>query len=169
MLIAWYCFFGYKYSFVYIWGKSMEPTHMHREVIVVERVKTLGKFWKPAKLDAVVIEDKKENEALVKRVIGLAGDKIKIKDGYVYLNGKKFEDPYSRGRIGVLLVDSDNQPLRYWETGHWGNAGDPVIQYVTTADEITVPEGHVWVIGDNRVESWYGALPVKDIKALVIF
>ena len=141
---------------------------MHREVVVVERVRTLGERWSPAKLDAVVIEDKAENEALVKRVIGLAGDKVKIKNGYIYINDSKFEDPYGKGRVGIFLVDESGEPLLYWESGEWGNVGDPVIEY-SNYQELTVPERHVWVIGDNRTESWSGVLPIKDIKALVIF
>ena len=166
MLLAWYCVFGYKYSFVYVWGDSMKPSFHHRESVIVQY--NLKKDWAPARLDAVVIEDKEENEVLIKRVIGLAGDKIEIKKGYVYVNGKRFDEPYGKGRVSVLLVDIDGEPLRYWEAGEWGSVGDPVVEY-TDKKEITVPKGHVWLIGDNRPESWFGVLSVKSVKAIVIF
>jgi signal peptidase I len=38
-----------------------------------------------------------QNNRLVKRVIGVSGDEVDIIDGYVYLNGKKLEEPYAKG------------------------------------------------------------------------
>ena len=94
MLFSWYCFFGWKYGFAYILGESMEPTYKDREVVVVQNINTLGKEWIPERWDVVIIKNKEEKEDLAKRVIGLAGDTIEIKDGLIYLNGKKIKDPY---------------------------------------------------------------------------
>lgn len=65
------------------------------------------------------IEDK-ENERLIKRVIGLEGDTIQIKDGYLYRNEEKIEEPFIA------------EPIEY-EFG-----------------PVKVPKDHFFFLGDNR-------------------
>lgn len=67
---------------------------------------------------------KKEDPRMrfVKRVIGIAGDTVDIKDGKVYVNGKELEEPYIKG-------DTDTRGLEY---------------------PLVVPEGKLFVLGDNR-------------------
>ena len=60
---------------------------------------------------------------IVKRVIGLPGDTIDIKDGYVHLNGNRLEENYVKGQTFERLG------LSY---------------------PITIPENKVFVLGDNR-------------------
>ncbi|UDY36385.1 signal peptidase I [Dermatobacter hominis] len=62
---------------------------------------------------------------LIKRVIGLPGDTVQTKDGDVYVNGRQLEEPY--------LAD--------------GTVSDGL------DDPVTIPDGHVWVMGDNRGDS----------------
>lgn len=62
---------------------------------------------------------------LIKRVIGLPGDTVSAREGQVYVNGKKLVEPYLAE--GTPTYDMDN-PL-------------------------TVPEGQLWVMGDNRTNS----------------
>jgi signal peptidase I len=59
---------------------------------------------------------------LVKRVVGLPGETVKIADGQVYINGKPLEEPYTNGK--TVPIDS--------------------------RDEFIVPEGHYFMMGDNR-------------------
>ena len=165
MMIAWYCFFGHKYQFTYSHGISMQPTHLDGEWVVVEKRSYLSKGWKPDWLDIVVIFDEESGDKLTKRVIGLEGDTIEIKEGVIYLNDKKLEEPYGRGKILVYLVDENNNNLKYWEGE---KAGGPVVE-LTNEKAKKIPEGNVWVIGDNREASWYGVLPINKIKGLVIF
>ena len=62
---------------------------------------------------------------LIKRVIGLPGDTVQTKDGDVYVNGRRLEEPYlAKGTVSEGLDDP-----------------------------VTVPDGHVWVMGDNRGDS----------------
>ena len=80
----------------------------------------------------------------IKRVIGVAGDHIKITDGKVYLNGEELQEDYvAEGAVTI----SD----RY--------------------TDITVPEGHVFVMGDNREHSTdsraFGCIPVEKIESKV--
>ena len=83
----------------------------------------------------------------IKRVIGVAGDHIEIRDGKVYLNGQKLEEDYL-------------------DEGVTTNMG----QYGVFSD-IVVPEGYVFVMGDNRDHSTdsraFGCIPVEKIEGKV--
>ena len=77
-----------------------------------------------------------DNPDYIKRVIGLPGDKIKVKDGLVYVNGNRLDEPY---------LDQETE----WPAG---------------LGTVTVPEGSLFVMGDNRgnsLDSRYG-LGVHD-------
>ena len=82
----------------------------------------------------------------IKRVIGVEGDHIKIEDGKVYLNDEELNEPYLRSGI----------------TTEGGNYTD-----------IIVPEGCVFVMGDNRPHSTdsrsFGCIPVEKIESRVLF
>ena len=86
-----------------------------------------------------------EQERLVKRVIGVAGDEIDIQNGYVYINGERLEESYVNG---ITLP---------------GNVKLP----------ITVGEGELFVIGDNREVSRdsrdFGPIDVKQVEGKAVF
>lgn len=141
----------------------MEPTYKDKEMIIVQNLRTLGGDWSPSRWDVLIIRDKAESENLSKRVVGLEGETVEIKSGHIYINNKKVHDPYGRGqRVSFLLVDDNYEKLYIWGTDK------QAVEYADV-NKMTIPKGHVWVIGDNRAMSWYGTLPIKDIKALVIF
>ena len=150
--------FGFKYKIIYVQGASMDPTYKNSELIVVERMRSLGENWAPDRYDVIVAKEKDGASSLCKRVIGVCGDKIEIENGYIHLNNRELKDPFmghqwNDGRIGYFMVDDFDQVIDIkWE----GMA------------EITVPEGYVWVIGDNRGYSWFGLLPIENIEYLVI-
>ncbi len=84
----------------------------------------------------------------IKRVIGVAGDTVSFDgEGHVLLNGEILDEPY---------------------------LGDEVRTYAGAAGEsITVPEGYIFVMGDNRSVSLdgrsFGCTPVEDVKGKVFF
>lgn len=161
MLFVWWATFGYKYQFIYTDGVSMQPTLYDGDWIILQKRSAMEKNWKPDRYDVLVITDDNTDEDLSKRVIGTQGDTIEIKEGEIYLNDKKHEDPFGKGRIFYYLVNQADNHLYYWGTN------EKVVEY-PSEQKLTVPEGYVWIIGDNRAESWYGLLPIKDIKGLAV-
>lgn len=83
----------------------------------------------------------------IKRVIALPGEHVKIEDGYVYINGEKLEEKYLQEGV---ITDS--------------------LQGVFS--DITVPEGYVFAMGDNRSKSTdcrrFGCVPIEKIEGKVV-
>lgn len=106
-------------------GQSMEPSlHTHQRV-VVEKV-TYRFFHGPQRGDIVVIDqypEQKDDDMLIKRVIGLAGETIEMRDGVVYIDGEQLEER--------------------WTVNPGGGSFGPM----------TIPPLHVFVMGDNRGHS----------------
>ncbi len=84
----------------------------------------------------------------IKRVIGLPGEHVKIEDGYVYINGEKLEEDYLQEGV---ITDS---------------VGGGVFT------DITVPEGYIFVLGDNRSKSTdsrrFGCVPLNKLEGKVV-
>ncbi len=75
-------------------GESMEPTLYNDDSVIIQKV---SYYWnEPKRYDVVVfpvsIQQDEEDVYYIKRIIGLPGERIQIKDGHVYINGSKLED-----------------------------------------------------------------------------
>jgi len=153
--------FTLNYRFVFVDGDSMHPTYTHRELIVEERVSSLGENWTPKRGDVIVVLDD-VGDKLIKRVVALPGEQVKIKDGNIYINEKEYKDPYTHMKIGILLVNEEGIPFRSWQTG------ELVYDYIPK-DYRRLETGEYWVIGDNRTMTWYGTIKMKDIEGKVLY
>lgn len=152
---------GPYYKLIYMIGDSMDPTVEHGRILIVKRAL---KEYSPRRYDVVAIEDVAAGDLLVKRVLALPGEWYEIREGVVYLNGNKRMDLYGHGKISFDLVDTiTNEYLRYWSGP---DKGEVVIELVDQKPE-QVPLGHVWVIGDNRKDSWFGLLPIGHIRGTI--
>ncbi|WP_223555750.1 MULTISPECIES: signal peptidase I [Lysinibacillus] len=117
---------------VLVKGASMMPTLEDHDRVIVNKIgPTLQSY---DRFDIVVIEMNEETN-YIKRIIGLPGDKIEYKDDQLYINGEKYNEPY---------LDQYKNELK--DTG--------TLTYDFTLEqnlgETTVPEGHYFVLGDNR-------------------
>jgi|LUMV01.1.fsa_nt_gb signal peptidase I len=139
MLAAWWIFVGKDYRFMRVTGQSMEPTLNDGQWMVVEKPKKNQTF---DRFDMVLLKDEKEYGTMCKRIIGVAGDEILFGNGLIFINGQKLNDKIARELKTYKMF--------------------------TVEAELIVPEGHVWVIGDNRENSWHGLISIKNILGKII-
>lgn len=104
-------------------GSSMEPALQNKDQIIVEEVSYY--MHEPERFDVIVFPFS-EGVYYIKRVIGLPGEMIQIKEGAVYINGNKLEDPYAT----VPMEDAG-----------------------LAAEEIILAKDEYFVLGDNRNNS----------------
>lgn len=124
-------------------GFSMLPTLHDGEFVLVNK---LAYQWgTPSRGDIIVFRSTTTNDLdLIKRIMGLPGDKINIHNGQVVVNGQNVTEPYI------------NAVPNY--SGEW-----------------QVPDGYLFVLGDNRNDSSdshaWGFLPEKNVigKAMLIY
>jgi len=162
--IAFAIGFGSNYRFIYVDGESMSGTISNGEWIIIQKRRNLGQHWIPSVYDVVIARDPEhKGDLLVKRVIALPKDEIEIKDGYIYINDKKLDDMYGHGRLLYYLVDENGEQLHFWD-----KPSQPAVEYETHG-KVVVRDDYVWVIGDNRKDSYYGFVPVKNIIGKVIW
>jgi signal peptidase I len=112
---------------------------------------------------------------LVKRVVGIPGDRLRIEDGRVTVNGLTQSEPYAAFEPAAPNPFRDNFPAKIYTDP----AVDPVwwrqMQSLTRQGELVVPRNEYFVLGDNRNHSndsrTWGFVPRQEIVArpLVIY
>ena len=109
--------------------------------------------------DVIVFKFPEEPERdFIKRVIGLPGDTVELRSRQVYINGQKLEEPYAHY---MFPAGDENGPATFDVRERYG--------------PVTVPEGHYFMMGDNRDNSqdsrYWGFLPEHYVKgrALMIY
>ena len=75
-------------------SESMENTLLIGDRVLVDRIS--WRFSDPARQNIVVFHPPFAGPVLIKRIIGMPGDEVSLKDGAVYINGKKLDEPYVR-------------------------------------------------------------------------
>ena len=148
---------------VLVSGSSMDPTLADRERVFATR------NTNPERFDIVTFPAPDEpSKSYVKRVIGLPGDTVEFKNDILYVNGKEMAEPY---------LDEYKEKLP---------AGEYLTQVTSTDGKIysefglsnilgtaTVPEGKLFVLGDNRRVSKdsriIGFIDQKDLTGNVKF
>ena len=92
LIITSVVLFGFILVPVKITGRSMEPTCYDGQVSLVNM---FAYTWKePQRGDVVAIKIDDKKQVILKRVIGMPGEKIAFHTGVVFINGKRLEEPY---------------------------------------------------------------------------
>ena len=144
---------------------SMLPTLQIGDHLLVNkllygiRIPIVGKrvlqVFQPEHDDVIVFvypEDRSKD--FIKRVKGIPGDTIEVRNKIVYINGEKIDDPHAHFEPGARLIPN--------------NPRDNLAPF-------TVPPGQVFVMGDNRDHShdsrFWGTVPIDDIlgKAFILY
>jgi signal peptidase I len=144
----------------YIPTGSMEPTLQVDDRLVVDKV--TYHFRDPARGDIVVFNHTKAlkaqgfKDAFIKRIVGLPGDQVEIKNGSVFINNRLLEEPYVHGDE-TFVNTCPNGP------------SNPA--FLATPQK--VPAGHYLVLGDNRHNSLdgrcWGLVASNDLVGRAVF
>jgi signal peptidase I len=121
-------------------GDSMLPTYSNGQIRLVNRLSYIRRT--PARGDVVAVEFRGQQVLLLKRIVGLPGERLDAIEGELYINGEKLEEPYARGRI-----PSPTGP-----------------GYARTPKPITLGPKEYMVIGDNRTIS---EVYIKDSEQII--
>jgi signal peptidase I len=170
-------------SAIFKWLVKREPVDSLAVQVPFQSGRVWGKL--PTRGDIVIITPPGKNVDYIKRLIGLPGDRIEVRNGVLILNNV----PVKRGAKHDLLIPVDaNSPCKDYQYSNLlttGNDGKlycrmPVIREtlpngrsydtmdlgdVPRADNfeaITVPAGHVFLMGDNRDQSADSRFPLEE-------
>ena len=112
LFIVFSIIFSLGYSFSWIQGDSMSPTYHDKEWVVLDE--WTYRFFVPEEGDVIIVRDPSNNDTLIKRIIATPGQKVEVKEGYIYVDGIALSDKFKEERILIVLVDENDAPLRYW-------------------------------------------------------
>ena len=136
----------------------------------------MPKYRDPARNDLVIFDSVEEADLkVVKRVIGLAGDTLEMRAHVIYRNGVVLEEPAAH----YAVAPSPDEPERRLKIKTWQVpylVGRDTVSYWPDRDNwgpIVVPQDHLFVMGDNRDESWdgryWGFLPRASVRGTPLF
>lgn len=128
-------------------SESMLPTLEIGDRLLVDKI--VFKFRELEQTDIVVFAPPPEaqrgagDDDLIKRIVGLPGDTVEVKEGRVFVNKKPLDEPYIAERLNYAY------------------------------GPVAVPEGYLFVMGDNRNYSFdshaWGFLPLENLKGRAFF
>ncbi len=175
----------------YVPTSSMRPTLSDGDQIFINKLAydvtvplthiSLYKISDPERGDVVVFDTDKQDVRMVKRIVGVPGDKISLKDNILYLNGKALEyKEYNNSSIEETFKPLDQADKENYEEDHVSTEKMTVtykeedllgikhpirlekgVQKINDVEinafdlrELTIPEGTYFMMGDNRNNSY---------------
>jgi signal peptidase I len=164
-------------------SESMEHTLLVGDFLLVNKqifapAGRLGRWLMPyrnVERGDIVVFHHADPPYLIKRVVGLPGDRIRIENGHVTVNGKLLAEPY----VSFEPVEGnpvlDNFPAHIYTDPNIDPTWWRELQSMTRNGELVVPKGEYFALGDNRNHSkdsrFWGFVPRQAIVArpLVIY
>lgn len=145
-LASYYLISNYFVQSVQVVGSSMTPTLHDSEFYLLNR--WIYHFREPRRTDVVVIRDPSAHCYSVKRIVGVAGDSIYLKNGEVFLNGKRLNEPYLSPHT-------------------------PTYAYAPLRDQMVIcGKDQYFLLGDNRMNSadsrTYGPISRTSILGMLV-
>ena len=162
---------------------SMWPTILEGDRIYVDKLAYglripftttwIAEWNGPERGDVVTFASPKDGIRMVKRIVGIPGDRLSMRDNQLTVNGEvvRYADEEPVGRVSPtgqqMVVANESLPPDCTHSvaltpGTWG---------IHTFDEIVVPDGHYFFLGDNRDQSFdsrfIGLVPRSDVYGRV--
>ena len=130
---------------------SMENTIMTGDMVFSEKISYYLRDPQPG--DIVTFQDPEiPGRVLIKRCIAVGGQTVDLVDGRVVVDGVALDEPYTRGLPSEPLKTALGVEVSY---------------------PYTVPEGHLWVMGDNRTNSqdsrYFGAIDESSVTGHAVW
>jgi len=131
--------------------------------------------YRPIERGDIVVFHHPQPPLLVKRVVGMPGDRLRIQDGKVFVNGLPLDEPYAAFEPAPPNEFRDNFPAKIYTDPEVDPEWWRQMQSLTHDGELTVPAGEYFVLGDNRNHSndsrYWGFVPQRAVIArpLVIY
>ena len=153
LALAIYLVVSFAVQTVHVVGSSMYPTLDNGDYLVATKLEY--HFGNPERGDIVIMRDPYDQSLdFIKRVIGLPGERILIRNGVVYINGRVLHEPYLKGTPAWTVNANLTDP-----------GGNP--------EGMLIPKGFYFVMGDNRNHSsdsrFFGPVARSAIEARAVF
>ena len=164
-------------------SESMEHTLLVGDFLLFNKqifapAGTIGKWIMPyrnVERGDIVVFHHSDPPLLVKRVIGLPGDRLRIENGHVWVNDVPLSEPYVSFEPAPPNICRDDFPARLYTDPEVDPEWWRQMRHLTSHGDLVVPAGEYFVLGDNRNHSmdsrFWGFVPRQAIIArpLVIY
>lgn len=163
----------FVFSPVVISGHSMDPTLQNGERVIALKQAKVKRF------DIVTLQaPDNPKEEYVKRVIGLPGDTVEVKNDELYINGRKYNEPFlddyeKKLKDGTLANEYEPAYKDLVMNAKTFTNNFSLQTLESTGGKAKVPKGYYFVLGDNRLISkdsrYFGFVKQSAIDGVVEF